>query len=111
METFSFSICAFSLILVGIFGVLTRKDIIRILLALNILETGINMLVAAVGYFKGSSAPILTSNITRDGFLPFVDPLPQALVLASIVIGAGTTAMALAITLKHYRTHKTEGKA
>lgn len=105
MVTATFLISAFSLMLVGIFGMLTRKNIIRILLAVNILETGVNLLLVALGYFPGGKAPIITQAVSASN-LPFVDPLPQALVLTSIVIGLGTTALALAITLRYYRRRR-----
>lgn len=105
MVTATFLISAFSLVLVGIFGILTRKNIIRILLAINILETGVNLLIVALGYFPGGAAPIITTAISTSN-LPFVDPLPQALVLTSIVIGLGTTALALAITLRYFRRRR-----
>lgn len=102
MIAITFLASAFSLMLIGIFGILTRKNIIRILLAVNILETGVNLLLVAFGYVPGGRAPIITGPISASN-LPFVDPLPQALVLTSIVIGLGTTALALAITLRYYR--------
>lgn len=106
MATITFLISAFSLMLVGIFGMLTRRNIIRILLAVNILETGVNLLLVALGYFPGGKVPIITQAISATN-LPFVDPLPQALVLTSIVIGLGTTALALTITLRYYRRRRT----
>jgi multicomponent Na+:H+ antiporter subunit C len=93
---------AFSLVLVGLFGVITRRNIVRILLALNILETGVNLFMVSLGYATGKEAPIVTSRIAGP-VTPFVDPLPQALVLTAIVIGLGTTALALAITLRSHR--------
>ena len=107
MQNLLFSLSAFSLILVGIFGVLTRKNILKVLLALNILETGVNLLVVSLGYFKDGKTPILSSGIAGDEALHFVDPLPHALVLISILIGLGTTALALTLTIKYFRTRKT----
>ena len=106
METTLFILSAFSLILTGIFGVLTRKNLVKILLSLNILETGINLLVVSLGYFKGGEAPILTTSISAAQGMNFVDPLPHALVLTSIVIGLGTTALALTLILNHFRSHR-----
>ena len=93
---------ASALVLTGLFGVITRRNVIRILLALNLLETGVNLFLVSIGYAPGKEAPIVTSRITGPA-TPFVDPLPQALVLTSIVIGLGTTALALAVTLRHFR--------
>jgi NADH-quinone oxidoreductase subunit K/multicomponent Na+:H+ antiporter subunit C len=111
MLTLLFGLSAGSLVAVGIYGVLTKTNIIRILLALNILETGINLLVVALGYFEGGKTPIIRKAVSgtmqAESALPFVDPLPHALVLTSIVIGLGTTALALSLTLRYYRNHKT----
>jgi len=106
METMLFILSAFSLILTGLFGVLTRKNLVKILLSLNILETGINLLVVSLGYFQGGKAPILTNSISAAQEMNFVDPLPHALVLTSIVIGLGTTALALTLILNHFRGNR-----
>ncbi len=90
---------------IGIFGIITRKNIIKILLSINILQTGVNILLIGIGYVEGGNAPIITENISSNAL--FVDPLPQALVLTSIVIGFGTTALGLMVTMRYFRTHKT----
>ncbi|WP_338537386.1 sodium:proton antiporter [Helicovermis profundi] len=102
-----FLISSTSLIFIGLFGVLTRKNIVKILLSLNIIETGINLLLVAFGYKEGGQVPILTSSDSINQLINMVDPVPQALVLTSIVIGLGTTAFALGLTIRYYKTHGT----
>ena len=102
-----FLISSTSLIFIGLFGVLTRKNIVKILLSLNIIETGINLLLVAFGYKEGGEVPILTSSDSINHLANMVDPVPQALVLTSIVIGLGTTAFALGLTVRYYKTHGT----
>ena len=104
METLLFIISAVALVMTGLFGILTRRNIVKILLAVNILETGINLLVVALGYFAGGAVPIISGPVDASR-LAFVDPLPHALVLTSIVIGLGTTALALTMTLNYFRNH------
>jgi multisubunit Na+/H+ antiporter MnhC subunit len=94
---------AAALVLIGIFGILTRKNIIKILLAINILQTGVNLLLVAVGWRPDSAAPIITPE--TGAVLRFVDPLPQAMVLTAIVIAFGTTALGLVIAFNYYRSH------
>lgn len=106
MLTLVFGISAGSLIIVGIFGVLTKKNIVKILLAINLVETGVNLLVVALGYFQDGKTPIIEDTVVGAEPLLFVDPLPHALVLTSIVIGLGTTALALALTLRYYRAKR-----
>jgi len=105
METSLFILSSVALVMVGIFGVLTKRNIVKLLLALNIMETGVNLLIVALGYFSGGAVPIITGEVSAAN-LPFVDPLPHALVLTSIVIGLGTTALALTMTLNFYREHR-----
>jgi multicomponent Na+:H+ antiporter subunit C len=107
MQTTLFLLSAFSLVLVGIYGILTRRNLVRILLALNIMETGINLLLVAFGYFEGGKTPIITGPVDAASASGFVDPLPHALVLTSIVIGLGTTALALTLTLRFFHKHRT----
>ncbi|KYH35289.1 Na(+)/H(+) antiporter subunit C1 [Clostridium tepidiprofundi DSM 19306] len=102
-----FLISSLALVFIGLFGVLTRKNIVKILLSLNIIETGINLLLVAFGYKNGGIVPILGSPDSIKKLSSMVDPVPQALVLTSIVIGLGTTAFALGLTIRYYKTHGT----
>jgi NADH-quinone oxidoreductase subunit K/multicomponent Na+:H+ antiporter subunit C len=95
---------AAALIIIGVFGILTRRNIIKILLAINILQTGVNLLLVAVGWRPDGLAPIITDQ-TR-GMMQFVDPLPQAMVLTAIVIAFGTTALGLIIAINYFKTHR-----
>ncbi|AIU70360.1 monovalent cation/H+ antiporter subunit C [Thermococcus eurythermalis] len=87
---------AITLILIGLYAVLVKKNLLKILIGLSIMETGVNLLLVSVGYVAGKSAPILSEGI---GPAQAVDPIPQALVLTAIVIGVATTAMALSVAI------------
>jgi NADH-quinone oxidoreductase subunit K/multicomponent Na+:H+ antiporter subunit C len=100
-----FILSSLSLVFVGLYGFLTRKNIVKILIALNIIETGINMLLVAFGYVEGGITPILQSDLSIANLDKMVDPVPQALVLTSIVIGLGTTAFALSLAMRYKNTH------
>lgn len=86
----SLAATALGLVLIGLWGVLTRKNILRIALAFTLADTGVNLLLVWSGFLPGRSAPIVDS--TTD-VLTMVDPLPQALVLTSIVIGVAVAAL------------------
>lgn len=97
-------ILCFILFMVGLWGVLTRRNLIKIIIALSIMMYSINLFFILVGYIKGGEAPILRS----DGAdATYVDPLPQAMILTVIVIGLATTALLLAIAIKLYKKHNT----
>ena len=97
---------ALILMAVGIYGLLSQRNAIKLIVALNIFEIGLNIFIVSIGFVTDGIAPILTSTSSNSALL-FVDPLPQALVLTSIVIGVGITALALAITQKMYKKYHT----
>lgn len=94
------------LILIGIYGLLSQKNVIKLIVSLNIFEIGLNILIISIGYVNGGIAPILTT-FNNTNKLNFVDPLPHALVLTAIVIGVGTTALGLAFARKLYKKYNT----
>ncbi len=97
---------AIILIMLGLYGLLTQRNVIKIIISLNIFEIGLNIFIISIGYIKDGIAPIFT-NSNASSTLNFVDPLPQALVLTAIVIGVGTTALGLAFAKKLYQKYGT----
>lgn len=97
----------FILILIGIWGFLNRKNIIGIILAFPVFDTGLNTVIVAIGWMRGRTAPIIDSTVNAsDTLSKIVDPVPQALVLTAIVIGVGVTALLLAYAI---RIHEKRG--
>lgn len=105
---------AFLLILVGLACALLRRNLLRMVLGFAIVDTGIHLLIAAIGYIPGRTAPIVDDPAMFDDAAAltvdasrFVDPVPQALVLTAIVIGVGVTALMLAYVVRLYAVRKT----
>lgn len=94
------------LILIGLYGALTKKSLIKIVLGLSIMDAGVHLLMIALGYLKGGTAPIFSPGHENEMNI-MVDPIPQALVLTAIVIGFGVTAVALSLVIRLYRHHNT----
>ena len=94
----------FALLLVGLYGVLTKRDLIKIILSLGILGYAVNLLLILFAYRNVSIYPILAKG---KEVKQMVDPLPQALVLTSIVIELGTTAMLVALAIKLFEKYET----
>ncbi len=94
----------FILFMVGLYGVLTRRNLIKIVISLSIMEFSVFLFLALVGYREGGIAPIADP---AQPVANYVDPLPQALVLTAIVIGLATTAMLMSVIIRIYRKHKT----
>ena len=90
------------IVLVGIYGILTKRNIIKMVMSLYIMNSGVILLFVSIGYIVGGQAAIF-----EDSKKLMVDPLPQAVMLTTIVIGLGITALALALAIKIYDEYKT----
>jgi len=98
-------ILAILLFLIGLYGMLVKRNIFKMIIGLIIMEYAVNLFFTLVGYRQGGVAPIITDDISA-GVL-FVDPLPQALVLTAIVIGLGTTALLVSFAVRIYEKYQT----
>lgn len=94
----------FILFLVGLYGVITRRNLIKIAISLSIMEFSCFLFLALIGYREGGVAPIVDPS---DPVKVYVDPLPQALVLTAIVIGLATTALLMSVIIRIYRKYGT----
>jgi multicomponent Na+:H+ antiporter subunit C len=98
----------FALILIGLYGALTNRNLLRMIVAFTIADTGVNIVIVSIGYMHGRTAPILDAAISAaDAVQRVIDPVPQALVLTAIVIGLGTTALMLAYAYRLFRRKRT----
>jgi len=82
---------------VGIYGILKNRNIIKIIVGITIAEFAINLFFILVAYRRDGRSPLFSPDETIS---PMVDPLPQALVLTSIVIGLATTALLVALAMR-----------
>jgi multicomponent Na+:H+ antiporter subunit C len=98
-----YALC-FALFLVGLYGLIVKRDLIKIILASGIMGYAVNLMIVLFGYRREGVYPILEKS--KEAAV-MVDPLPQALVLTSIVIELGVTAMLAALAIQLYKKYKT----
>ena len=102
-----YSLCLV-LIAIGLYGAVTKKNVVKIVISIAIMEYGINLLLVLIGYRAGGQAPIMEKGDSLAYFVAnCVDPLPQALVLTSIVISLGVLALMVAICIRLYERYGT----
>jgi multicomponent Na+:H+ antiporter subunit C len=92
-----------ALIIVGLYAVVFRKNLIKMIIGITIIESGVNLFLITLGYREGSIAPIYTSS--PGGLMSL--PVPQALTLTSIVIGVAVLALMLSLVIHIYRHYNT----
>ncbi|HLV44156.1 MAG TPA: sodium:proton antiporter [Aggregatilineales bacterium] len=89
---------------IGVFQLL-RRDLIKSAMGYYVLFTAINLLFLAVGVYDGT-APAYVDASNQVAGQPS-DPLVQALILTSIVIGFGSFALLLSFVAVASRRFKT----
>jgi multicomponent Na+:H+ antiporter subunit C len=91
-----------AVLLIGLWGLLAKRNLIKKILALSIANSGIVMFFIYYGSRSGATAPINPP----DG-KEMVDPLPQALMLTAIVVGVCVMALALVLVYRLYARFRT----
>ena len=96
------------LMLVGLWGIFTHRNILRIIIGVSLVDTGIHIVLVSIGYIAGGTAPIIDAALTPSQALTrAVDPIPLALVVTAIVIGLAVTAIMLAYAIRLYQAEGT----
>ena len=83
------------LMMVGLYTVISRGNLIKKIIGLNIFQVSVFFLYISLGTVKGGAAPIIT-----EGVEVYSNPLPHVLILTAIVVGVATTALALALVVR-----------
>lgn len=86
--------------LVGLYGVVTSRNLIHLALCLTVTQSSTYLLLLAVGYVRGGGAPIFKG---VDLGTTAVDPVVQALSLTDIVVSVTVLALILALALDVHR--------
>ncbi|MGI6852042.1 sodium:proton antiporter [Mesorhizobium sp. 1B3] len=98
----------FCLILIGLWGMLTHRNILRIVIGLSLVDSGIHIVMVSTGYITGGTAAIFDEAVSvTQAVSRTVDPVPSALVVTAIVIGFSVTAVMLAYAIRLYDARKT----
>ncbi len=93
-----------ALFMVGIYCILRKRNIVKIIVGLIITEYAVNLFFVLLGYRMEGRAPIHSPG---DEIANMVDPIPQAIVLTSIVIGLAVTALVVGIAIRIYEKYGT----
>jgi multicomponent Na+:H+ antiporter subunit C len=85
------------ILLVGLYGVVTSRNLIHLIVCLSVAQSSTYVLLLAVGYRKDFVAPVFIDIPRRTNA---VDPVVQALTLTDIVVGGTVTALLLALAVQ-----------
>ena len=99
MSFLPFAVAAW-LFLVGLYGVVSSRNLVRTILSLTIIQSATYVLLLGIGYRNGGQAPIFADipQVSKT-----VDPVVQVLVLVDIVVEATVTALLLALAVQAHK--------
>jgi len=104
------SIC---LMMIGLHAMMAKMNLVKKLIGMNIFQWSIILFFVSTGAKYGATIPILEGGHGHHGAeaivqaSQYVNPLPHVLMLTAIVVGVGTTGVAIALLLRIYRTYHT----
>jgi multicomponent Na+:H+ antiporter subunit C len=93
------------LLLVGLYGVVTSRHLVHLVICLGVAQSSTYVLLLAIGYRTPGRAPIFADIPPGT---PVVDPVVQALTLTDVVVQATVSAVLLGLALQ---AHKRFGTA
>ncbi len=94
---------AIILFVIGMHTMLTHGNMIKKVIAMNIMDTSVFLMFVAIGYSYGSKAPIIGEEVG----VVYANPLPGALILTGIVVAVSVTAYALSLVVKIHHFYGT----
>lgn len=100
-----FEIAAVILFGIGFINLLLQSNLIKKIVAFNVMDSSVFLFLASQGYIEGRMAPIVTNGITDSA--NYVNPIPAGLVLTGIVVSVSVSAFFLALVQRLYKHYKT----
>jgi multicomponent Na+:H+ antiporter subunit C len=88
------------LLVVGLYGVITSRHLVHLVLCLSVTQASTYVLLLAIGYRTGGQAPVFADIPTST---PVVDPVVQALTLTDVVVEATVSAVLFALAVQAHR--------
>ena len=84
------------LMMTGFYVVISRGNLVKKIVGLNIFQTSVFILYISMGKVDGGTAPIIVDGAD----VSYSNPLPHVLILTAIVVGISTTALGLALIVR-----------
>jgi multicomponent Na+:H+ antiporter subunit C len=92
------------LFVVGLYGIVTSRNLIHLAVCLTVTQSSTYVLLLAIGYKHRATAPIFYGVPVGSRA---VDPVVQALTLTDVVVSVTVVALILALTVDIHRDAKT----
>lgn len=98
-------VVAMILFAIGFGNLLLQQNLIKKIIGLNIMDSGMYLFLAEKGYITGRAAPIVVNGV--QSVEAYINPVPSGLVLTGIVVSVSVTALMLSLTIRLYKRYHT----
>jgi multicomponent Na+:H+ antiporter subunit C len=100
------------LMMIGFYAMIGKNNLVKKLIGMNIFQWSIILFFVSIGAKKGGTIPIVEEAADHGAgvathAIQYINPLPHVLMLTAIVVGVGTTGVALALLLTIYKKYNT----
>ncbi len=95
---------AIALFVIGLRIVVIHSNLIKRIMGINIMGTGVFLFFISIGNVTGGVAPIVDPDATD---VTYINPLPSVLILTGIVVVVSITVYALSLVIRIYETYGT----
>ena len=98
-------VVAILLFVIGFCMLLFDRNLLKKVIGLDIMDSGVFLLLADRGYITGRTVPIVTDGVTD--MANYINPIPAGLVLTGIVVSVSVSALMLSLTIRIYKKYHT----
>jgi multicomponent Na+:H+ antiporter subunit C len=99
------------LMMVGFYAIIAKKNLVKKIIGMNIVQTAIILFYISIGAKKGGTLPIIEHGHNGSAHAvraaDYINPLPHVLMLTAIVVAVATLGVALALAIRIYRQYHT----
>lgn len=95
---------AIALFVIGLRIVVVHSNLIKRIMGINIMGTGVFLFFISIGNVTGGVTPIIDPSSPNT---TYINPLPSVLILTGIVVVVSITVYALSLVIRIYETYGT----
>ena len=90
---------------IGFTTLMFHKNLLKKIIAFDIMDASVYLFLTAKGYIAGRAAPIVVDGVTDVS--AYISPIPSGLVLTGIVVSVSVSAIMLSLTVRLYKRYRT----
>ncbi len=95
------------LLLVGLYGILAKRNLVKKLVGMNIFQTSIILFYVAIASKRNATVPVIDAALGSVDPAHYINPLPHTLMLTAIVVSVATTGVGFALLISIFRRYRT----